>query len=119
MEIRKFENLADWSIVNETKDTRSGFKHVSTLLRGNYEVCTEKCCYLNRTWECYRYQTSMKAVVSKYLQQIKDNIIYYYKQDNNISRLTKKHKEAIEKLLEEDQRVPELREIYKQLSNDR
>jgi hypothetical protein len=125
MELRKFQNtenlkgLENYCIVNESKDTRHGFKHVSTLIFYDSAIATESCYYLNRTWECYRYQTSMKAVVNKYLQEIKDNIIYYYKQDNNIKRLTKKHKEAIEKLFNEDNRITELKEIYKQLENAR
>lgn len=117
-EVENVEGLKNWAIVNYSADTRHGFKHVSTLIHYNSEVCSEKCCYLNRTWECYTYQTSMRAVVSKYLEQIKDNIIYYYKQDNNIARLTKKHKEAIEKLELEDNRILQLKEIYKQLENE-
>ena len=123
MEIRKFQNtenlkgLENYCIVNESKDTRNGFKHVSTLFHYTSEVATESCYYLNRTWECYRYQTSMRAVISKRIEEIKDNTIYYYKQDNNIKRLTKKHKEAVERLLNEDNRIAELKEIYKQLEN--
>lgn len=123
MEIRRFENvegvegLENWSIVNQWASTQHGFKHVSTLFYNNSEVCAEKCCYLNRTWECYTYQTSMKAVVSKYMKEIKDRIIYYYKQDNNIARLTKKHKNAIEQLENDDKRLVQLKEIYKQLEN--
>lgn len=117
-EVVEIEGCSKWSIVNYSADTAHGFKHVSTLLFNNYEVCNEKCCYLNRTWECYTYQTSMRAVVSKYLKQKRDNIIYYYKQDNNIARLTKKHKEAIEKLEAEDVTISQLKEIYKQLENE-
>ena len=70
MEIRKFVNMDDWEIVNSWGSTRNGFKHESRLFHYGNEVENARVCYLNRTWECYTYQTSMREVVEKYILKI-------------------------------------------------
>jgi hypothetical protein len=51
------------SIICETKNTRDGFKHVAHLFLGSQEVDETKVCYLNRTWESYRYQTVIHNLI--------------------------------------------------------
>ena len=52
-------------IIAESKDTRSGFKHVAHLFLGDNEVEETKVCYLNRTWESYQYQTVIHKLIEK------------------------------------------------------
>jgi hypothetical protein len=119
MEIRKFRDLNDWEIVNNCGGTRNGFKHESTLFHYGNEVENARVCYLNRTWECYTYQTSMREVVHKYTTKIKNRIVDDYKNENNVKRLTQKHKEKIEKLFAEDSRLVECAIIQEQLNYSR
>jgi len=52
-------------IVCESKKTRKGFKHEATLLLDGSERDKVKCCYLNRTWEAYEYQSVIQELIRK------------------------------------------------------
>ena len=126
MEMRKFNeverfgnDMESWAIINEWGNTRNGFKHISTLLHYGNEVAKNNTCYLNRTWESYTYQTSMKNVVACYVREIKNRIVDNYKNENNVARLTKNHKANIEKLIADNVTLQQLAEIYKQLDYSR
>jgi hypothetical protein len=45
---------------NKYTESRSGFTHTSKLYYNSELVATAKCHYLNRTWESYPFQSSMK-----------------------------------------------------------
>ena len=55
----RIEIVCDW------KKTRNGFKHEATLFLDGRESDRAKCCYLNRTWESYEYQSVMKELIHK------------------------------------------------------
>jgi len=57
----------------EYHKTRNGFKHTATLSRNGYEYESVKCCYLNRTWERYQYETVLKNLFDK----VKNNLTKY------------------------------------------
>jgi hypothetical protein len=78
-------------IKNEHRDTRSGFTHISKLYRNNALVCEAKCFYINRTWEVYSFQTSMKKVVSMAIEKE----IAEQKRFQGIKRLTQAKREEI------------------------
>jgi len=61
--MRIYKLNRDYSIACEAKSTRNGFKHEATLLHNGIEVGFAKCCYLNRTWEAFCYQSVMRKVV--------------------------------------------------------
>ena len=52
-------------IVCEYQKTRSGFRHVAVLTRNGREIDRTKCCYLNRTWESYEYETVISKLLVK------------------------------------------------------
>jgi len=54
-----------YSVVCESKNTRSGFKHVATLLYNGREIESVKICYLNRTWERYEYESVLNKILTK------------------------------------------------------
>ena len=74
-----------YSIVNDFKYTRNGFKHESTLLvkynaiNESYSLKTIEYKYTNRTWERFQYESIMKALINQYFQSI-DDIKIIYKQ---------------------------------------
>jgi len=52
-----------FSVICDSKSTRSGFKHIASLTSGGYSVCDTKICYTNRTWESFEYESVLKKIV--------------------------------------------------------
>lgn len=52
-------------VVCESQGTRYGFRHLATLLRDGREVATAKCCYYNRTWERYEFESVLENLGDK------------------------------------------------------
>jgi hypothetical protein len=78
---------------NEYKNSRSGFSHTSRLYHESGNLLAEaKCNYLNRTWEVYPFQSSMKQAVAKAIE----NEIRTQKNLMGIKRLTKEKRAEIE-----------------------
>lgn len=63
--MRIFKVDKDTQVVCEARNTRNGFKHEATLLRGVLEIAKAKVCYLNRTWERYTYESVIYEVLAK------------------------------------------------------
>lgn len=79
------------------RDTRNGFAHDIAVWDENHRDVTEATChYLNRTWECYPYETCLH----KAIEQMADNEAYWeketYKREHNCTRLPKGMKGEIE-----------------------
>lgn len=94
---------------NEYKKTRSGFSHTSKLYDDNYNlIATSKCNYLNRTWESYSFQTSMKRAVEIAIE----NEIQRQKELQGIKRLTKQKRDEI---INYSSIINQLKTLYKTL----
>ena len=52
-----------YSAVCQWVRTRSGFKHTADLFKNGYSVESAKCCYLNRTWERFEYETVLHELI--------------------------------------------------------
>jgi len=63
--MKTFRINKDLEIVCEWKNTRNGFKHEATLLQNGYEIEKAKCCYLNRTWESFEFESVIKDLLHK------------------------------------------------------
>lgn len=61
--MRSFKLNEEYSIVCDWKNTRRGFNHYATLLKNGIEQESSKCCYLNRTWESYEYESVMLDLI--------------------------------------------------------
>lgn len=49
-----------------SQSTRYGFRHVCDFRRpGEYNYTRAKCCYYNRTWERFRYESVLRAAAEK------------------------------------------------------
>lgn len=116
MKVRKVLN-GKYLFVNNFTSNRYGFNHISTLFLGEREVGKASCHYINRTWEYYDYQTSMRAVISNLIEKMQNRAIADYKTENNITRLVKAKKENVLAELENDEQMKEYRQIYKELES--
>jgi len=64
--MRIFKITKDIEVVCESQNTRSGFRHLATLQRKGRGVGeTAKCCYLNRTWERYQFQSVLNKIIAQ------------------------------------------------------
>ena len=55
-----------FTVVCTSESTRSGFRHLATLISCNYlEVATAKMCYINRTWERFEYESVLQSLLAK------------------------------------------------------
>ena len=53
------------SVICESQKTRSGFRHLATLLINGCECEKTKICYLNRTWERFEYESVLEKLAEK------------------------------------------------------
>lgn len=63
--MEKFKISDRIEIVCESQKTRYGFRHLATLFIDGNEREKSKCCYYNRTWESYEFQSVLFNVVDK------------------------------------------------------
>ena len=96
MEIRKITvNGNEYQFINDSRNTRSGFAHDTTLFKNGREYSRATANYINRTWECYRYQTVMKRCISDIIDSGEEDFITAHKRSNNIKRLTAEKRDAV------------------------
>lgn len=69
--MKVFRLNKEFSISCFFKKTRGGFKHVAILLENGHDVLETKCCYLNRTWESYEYQSVAHKAIDMYFKDKK------------------------------------------------
>ncbi len=82
-----FKISKDVEVICESKKTRNGFKHVATLRRNGHYSDEVKCCYLNRTWERYTYESVLKKLAE------------------NTTQLSDKEKKKFQKIIKGDEGV--------------
>lgn len=117
MEIRKIKvNGNNYQFVNDSRSTRNGFAHDTTLFINDCEHGRASCHYINRTWECYRYQTVMKRCIDDIIEANKKDYIAVYKADNDIKRLTAEKREQLENEFYKQKEIKELQKVYKLLN---
>ena len=103
MEIKKFNiDEYEFEFVNESYDTRNGFKHVSTLFMNNCKQIENTCHYLNRTWESYRYQTAMRGCVYMLIENRIGDLKSNFKNRNGYLKMTAKRNEEFENEIKDD-----------------
>ena len=71
-----------YNIVCNFVSTRSGFKHIANLCKNGISIAKAKICYLNRTWECFEYESVLVRIIEanfegkekeKFLKAIKES----------------------------------------------
>ena len=88
--VKKNINGTEYTFANTTWSNSSGWGHETTLFKNNVEMNSRKVRYYNRTWECYEYQSCMLGCVSELIEQLLDELKNKFKEEKQITRLTKK-----------------------------
>ena len=70
-----------------------GFSHTSRFFIGDIFQSEHVCGYINRTWECYDYQSSATGAVEQAIENITADCKNSYKLAHGIQRMTKRHQE--------------------------
>ena len=101
---------------NDAKNTRNGFKHETTMYSpfGRY---FGKVNYINRTWEVYPFQTSMRNVLSDAMEQRRKELISEFKRTNNIKRIMKKSQWAklLDDFINQDTQYKVFKKVYEKI----
>ena len=119
MEIKKYQIGKNYfEFVCETWENSRTWGHKVNLFKNGTEISKAKKTYINRTWEAYRYQSCMLKAIYMLTDEIKENVTSKYKSENNIARLTKKHKENIDKMLENNEDMQILNELEKNVKGN-
>lgn len=114
MEIKKFTvNGKEYEFVNSSRNTRNGFAHDTTLFINGVEKTENTCHYLNRTWECYTYQTVMMGAIRNLIDDRRIRLEKKYKEDNGFSKLTEKRRSVLEDIFTADSILNEYEEAIK------
>lgn len=95
------------TFVNESKNTRNGFKHVSDLyLDGScYPISTGVRYYLNRTWEYYQYQSSMIEAVEQLIAEKTADIKRNLKERNGWKIINDNRYKVVNAAVENDEQI--------------
>ena len=104
-------NGSEVRIDNYFNSYNYGFSHTSKLYIDGVNVSSAVVGYINRTWECYSYQTSAIKAVDCAIDDRIETRKGYYKNNNNIARMTKKHNENLAAELKTDSRLVLLNKI--------
>ena len=101
--------------------TRSGFAHGAEMFDcESYRiVAKQKCYYLNRTWECWTYQTAILGAVSKAMDYIESDVADKVRSENGWKSITKKRRAVLDEALDNNDEMVRLRKLYKELNKSR
>lgn len=64
--MENFKLNKQYTIYCRSENTRYGFRHLAELYQDGHKVSAAKCCYYNRTWESYEYQSVIHDLIQKY-----------------------------------------------------
>jgi len=97
--------------------TRSGFAHGAELTDTKtwQRLGEAKCFYLNRTWECYTFQSAMLAAISHAIDAEADRERDHLFRLNGWERMTAKRREELDKALAENEYFNTLKALYKEV----
>lgn len=52
-----------FNVVCNSQATRYGFRHIATLHKNGFEISRAKCCYYNRTWERFEFESVLNKII--------------------------------------------------------
>lgn len=79
-----------------SRSTRNGFAHDCEVWDENYnDICKVSCHYLNRTWECYRFESVLHSAIYKMAEEQAETIVEQWKEENGKSRISKALREEL------------------------
>ena len=106
MEIKKFNiDGSNVEFVNESYNTRNGFKHVTHCFINGVDKGEHTVHYINRTWECYPFQTAMRGLVNSLIESRTEFLKDKFKFDNDYKILNEKRRKEFEKYIVDDDKL--------------
>ena len=112
------KTIGDFTFTCKHINKREGFKHDVTLIHNGTYVSDGVSHWINRIWELYEYQKAMINATNNYMNTFEVEITEQYKRDKGIQRLTKKVKQELQLLFNEDKRIQELHSLLNDLKNN-
>ena len=113
MTIREFKiNKNKYQFCNEGWSNSNGWGHRTILLRNGYQLGENKIRYYNRTWERYEFQSCMSGCVWTLKHEREEYLKNRFKEENNLTRLTKTHEKEYNKYLKQDELLKEYTKLY-------
>lgn len=100
----------------DSRGTRHGFKHVCELYVDGYHDADATCYYLNRTWECYKYQSAMLAAIGNLIEQHTQRLMEQFKDENGYARMTAKRCDEFQRVLDADEIMQELQAVEQKVN---
>lgn len=94
-----------------SRNTRSGFAHDAELFINGNSYPKSTCHYINRTWECYTFQSVIQKALSDVIQRKEEFIVNELKKKNNWSKITPTRKQEVEVVINADERITNLKKI--------
>ena len=108
-------NGNEYEFINQYWETSRSWGHESWLAKNGVEIGHNRVTYINRTWENYRFQTCMLGVLWQLINDREKELKEEFKENKNISRLTKKYEEKYNKFLDADALLTEYKEVRSQV----
>lgn len=110
-----------YMFICESWDTRSGFAHGCKMVdMENWTTVSEaKRFYLNRTWECWRYQSAILDAIDKAKSYREARIADRLRDVNGWKNITKKRRGDLDRALELDPEYSTLTKLYEEVSKNR
>lgn len=101
--------------------TRSGFAHGAEMIdMENYTIMAEaKRYYLNRTWECWDFQSAILDAIEKAKGYREARIADRLRGVNGWKNITKKRRGELDRALEIDPEFSTLTKLYNEVKGNR
>lgn len=107
-------NGVKFTFVCESWKTRNSWGHKVTLYKNDtLKVGISKIRYYNRTWECYQFQSAIKAVIFETIERIKAAAKIAFKALHNYKVMTKKRAAEFTEYLTKDPTYNMYNELYR------
>jgi hypothetical protein len=117
MEIKKMViDEHEIEFVNQSLNTRNGFKHMSTCFIDGVEIGTYTAHYLNRTWEAYQFQTSMCGLINVRIESRTEYLESNFKEEHGYKNMTPKRRESFNAIVEADEYIILYKKIKEKLN---
>ena len=106
MDGREFAFICDW------RGTRNGFAHDATMMENWRTVAKATRHYINRTWECWSYQSAILDAIKEAMDEEAKWIERKVKRENGWEKLTAKRREAVDAALAESEDYAIYKKLY-------
>ena len=109
MDGREFAFICDWH------GTRNGFAHDVTMMENWRTLAKARLHYINRTWECWSYQSAILEAVDEVMTERAERMERKLKSENGWGKMTATRRETLRRHLELDSEYSTLQKLYKEL----